>query len=66
MWLALAAVSILLFGLIVHARGHAIATTGRPAEALAAAGRRASSFGALIAVVAAPWLVIGFAASQFH
>lgn len=66
MWLALIAVSVVIFGLIVRERGLAIAQLNSHASMIAEAGRRAGSFGALLAIVATPWLLIGLAASRIY
>jgi hypothetical protein len=66
MWLALVAVSIVIFGLIVRARGLAIAQVHARTSMMAEAGRRAGSFGALLAIVATPWLLVGLAASRIY
>ncbi len=60
MALALIAIIVVLIGLVVRQNGLDVAAQGP--QAVREAGMQAAGVGALMALVAAPWLIIGFAA----
>jgi hypothetical protein len=63
MGLALVAILTVIFGLLVQERGRDLACAMSPV--VRKAGRRSASFGALIALAATPWVVIGIGFAQF-
>lgn len=62
MVLALVAISTVIFGLCVQERAKSLA--GATSPMVREAGRRSAAFGALIALAATPWVVIGIALSH--
>lgn len=62
MELELAAILIVITGLIVQERGMMLTNAG--CFFISEAGERSAGFGALIAICAAPWVAIGIALSH--
>ena len=64
MALALFAILMVIAGLIVRERGLRIVRENPRSLAATRNGLRASAFGAFIAIIALPWLVIGLVTSS--
>jgi hypothetical protein len=65
MTLALFSILMIIAGLIIRERGLRIVKANPRSTVAVRTGLRASAFGAFIAILGAPWLLIGLMTSKF-